>query len=153
MALVLGDRRSAHFRGAALCVGFGGLCSTRNSRTISPMAADFEQACQGVPGLAEVHRLITTRELQQARDALSQLPESPGREVANLRLELEIGDDPPERVMQRLVQLMRKHPQAPGARELYTRCSDEAYGARSSSPSHSHPYLPRVVVGPPKDKD
>ncbi|MEZ4374768.1 MAG: hypothetical protein R3B07_28395 [Polyangiaceae bacterium] len=116
------------------------------------MAVDFEQACQGDPALAEVHRLITARELQQAKLAAGQLPESPGRDVAILRLELEIGDDPPERVMQRLVQLMRKHPRAPGARELYTRCSDEAYGARSSSPSHSHPYLPRVVVGPPKDK-
>lgn len=116
------------------------------------MAVDFEQACQGDAALAEVHRLISGRELQQAKLALAQLAESPARDVAALRLELEIGEDPPERVMQRLVQLMRKHPDALGARELYTRCSDEAYGARSSSPSHSHPYLPRVVIGPPKDK-
>lgn len=114
------------------------------------MAGDFEQACKEDAPLAEVHRLISGRELQQARVALARLPQGPGRDVATLRLELEVGDDPPERVMQRLVQLMRKTPDAPGARELYTRCSDEAYGARSSSPSHSHPYLPRVVIEPPK---
>ena len=57
------------------------------------MAVDFEQACQGDDALAEVHRLITARELQQARVALGQLPESPGRDVATLRLELEVGED------------------------------------------------------------
>lgn len=112
------------------------------------MAVDFEEACSSDPPLADAHRLIRQQNFDAARAAIAQLPAGPGRDVAELRLELEAASDTPELVMQRLVQLMRKHPQAPGARELYRRASDEAYGARSSSPSHSHPYLPAVNVPP-----
>ncbi len=112
------------------------------------MAVDFEQACSSDPPLADAHRLIREQAFAAARAAISALPASPGRDVAELRLELEANSDTPELVMQRLVQLMRKHPQALGARELYRRASDEAYGSRSSSPSHSHPHLEAVVVPP-----
>lgn len=117
------------------------------------MAQDFERACAADPGLANAHRLIETRDFQQARLAIQALPPSEGREVAELRWELEGGGVSPEQVMQRLVQLMRRAPQAPGARELYQLASGEAFGVRSS-PSHSHPYLPRVMVNPkPESND
>lgn len=61
------------------------------------------------------------------------------QDLEELEAKLDSGELSAEAVMAQLVSWMRKHSDLPGARELYQRASQEAYGARSSSLSHSHP--------------
>ena len=62
--------------------------------------------------------------------------------VVRVKLELYDGSLPPLAAIQQLVQLMRKHPDFPGAKELYQEASSLSFQERQSSPAHSHPPPP-----------
>lgn len=90
-----------------------------------------------------IHRLLDAGDLESARALLSQVPRSDERYVVvRVKLELYDGSLPPLAAIQQLVQLMRKHPDFPGAKELYQEASNLSYQTRQSSPAHSHPPPP-----------
>jgi hypothetical protein len=92
---------------------------------------------------AAIHRLLDAGDIEGARTALSQVPR--GEEafaVVRVKLELYDGTLPPLAAIQQLLQLMRKQPDLPGAKELYQEASNMSYQTRQSSPAHSHPPPP-----------
>jgi hypothetical protein len=92
---------------------------------------------------AAINRLLDAGDLEGARAALTKVPRSDeGYAVVRIRLELYEGNLPPLAATQQLVQLMRKHPEFPGAKELYQEASNLSYQTRQSSPAHSHPPPP-----------
>jgi hypothetical protein len=92
---------------------------------------------------ASIHRLLDAGDLEGARAALSQLPRSDEAfAVVRVKLELYEGTLPPLAAIQQLLQLMRKKPDFPGAKELYQEASNLSYQTRQSSPAHSHPPPP-----------
>jgi hypothetical protein len=92
---------------------------------------------------ASIHRLLDAGDLEGARAALSQLPGSDEAfTVVRVKLELYEGTLPPLAAIQQLLQLMRKKPDFPGAKELYQEASNLSYQTRQSSPAHSHPPPP-----------
>jgi len=96
---------------------------------------------------ASIHRLLDSGDLDAARAELSQVPRTDETYlVARVKLELYDGSLPPLAAIQQLVQLMRKKPDFPGAKELYQEASNMSYQTRQSSPAHSHP-------PPPADED
>ena len=96
---------------------------------------------------ASIHRLLDSGDLDAARAELSQVPRTDETYlVARVKLELYDGSLPPLAAIQQLVQLMRKRPDFPGAKELYQEASNMSYQTRQSSPAHSHP-------PPPADED
>lgn len=95
------------------------------------------------PDPAAIHRLLDAGDLDQARAALSGVPRTAeAYAVVRVRLELYDGSLPPLAATQQLVQLMRRHPDFPGAKELYQEASNLSYRTRQSSPAHSHPPPP-----------
>ena len=99
---------------------------------------------------ASIHRLLDAGDLEAARGALAQVPRSDeAYAVVRVKLELYDGSLPPLAAIQQLVQLMRKQPDFPGAKELYQEASNLSYQTRQSSPAHSHPPPP---VGPDDEK-
>jgi hypothetical protein len=95
---------------------------------------------------AAINRLLDAGDLEAAREALGQVPR--GEEaftVVRVKLELYEGTLPPLAAIQQLVQLMRKQPDFPGAKELYQEASNLSYQTRQSSMAHSHP--PPPVTG------
>ena len=99
---------------------------------------------------AAIHRLLDAGDLEGARAALSKVARSDeAYAVVRVRLELYEGNLPPLAATQQLVQLMRKHPEFPGAKQLYQEASNLSYQTRQSSPAHSHPPPP---VGEDDDK-
>jgi len=92
---------------------------------------------------ASIHRLLDSGDLDAARAELSQVPRTDETYlVARVKLELYDGSLPPLAAIQQLVQLMRKKPDFPGAKELYQEASNMSYQTRQSSPAHSHPPPP-----------
>lgn len=92
---------------------------------------------------ASIHRLLDSGELEAARAELSQVPRTEeAYVVVRVKLELYEGSLPPLAAIQQLVQLMRKRPDFPGAKELYQEASNMSYQTRQSSPAHSHPPPP-----------
>ena len=92
---------------------------------------------------ASIDRLLDAGDLEAARAELSEVPRSDESfTVVRVKLELYEGSLPPLAATQQLVQLMRKHPEFPGARELYREASNLSYQTRQSSPAHSHPPPP-----------
>jgi hypothetical protein len=95
---------------------------------------------------ASIDRLLDAGDLEGARSALAQAPRSDeAYTVVRVKLELYDGTLPPLAAIQQLVQLMRKKPDFPGAKELYQEASNLSYQTRQSSPAHSHP--PPPVTG------
>jgi hypothetical protein len=92
---------------------------------------------------ASIHRLLDTGDLEAARAELAKVPRTDeAYTVARVKLELYDGSLPPLAAIQQLVQLMRKLPDFPGAKELYQEASNLSYQTRQSSPAHSHPPPP-----------
>jgi thioredoxin-like negative regulator of GroEL len=92
---------------------------------------------------ASIHRLLDAGDIEAARAALDQVPRGDdGYAVVRVKLELYAGSLPPLAAIQQLVQLMRKSPDFPGAKELYQEASNMSYQTRQSSMAHSHPPPP-----------
>lgn len=98
------------------------------------------------PDPTSIHRLLDARDLDRARSVLAGVPRTDeAYAVVRVKLELYEGSLPPLAAVQRLVQLMRKAPDFPGAKELYQEASQLSYQTRQSSLAHSHP--PPPVAG------
>ena len=92
---------------------------------------------------ASIHALLDAGDLETARKQLAQVPRTDEAfTVARVKLELYEGTLPPLAAIQQLLQLMRKKPDFPGAKELYQEASSLSYQTRQSSPAHSHPPPP-----------
>ncbi|HMR04381.1 MAG TPA: hypothetical protein PKA88_01365 [Polyangiaceae bacterium] len=93
--------------------------------------------------LDQVDQLIEAGDFDGARSALTSVPQDlvEGK-VLRAKLGLYDGTLPPGPAMQRLIQIMRQHPDAPRVKELYQEASNRAYQSRQSSVSHSHPPPP-----------
>ncbi|HKY40040.1 MAG TPA: hypothetical protein VJN18_29095 [Polyangiaceae bacterium] len=92
---------------------------------------------------ATINRLLDGGDIEAARQALGQVPRAEeAYTVVRVKLELYEGRLPPLAAIQQLVQLMRKHPDFPGAKELYQEASNMSYQTRQSSLAHSHPPPP-----------
>jgi hypothetical protein len=95
------------------------------------------------PDPVSINRLLDAGDLEAARTELERVPRSDEAFiVVRVKLELYEGSLPPLAATQQLVQLMRKHPDFPGAKELYQEASNLSYQTRQSSPAHSHPPPP-----------
>jgi hypothetical protein len=94
----------------------------------------------------EIDALLNSRDFAGARAALEQAADEEGLAVLRIKLGLYDESLAPGMAMQRLIQMMRKNPDQPGAKELYQEASKAAYSHGQSSVSHSHP---PPAVGPP----
>jgi hypothetical protein len=95
---------------------------------------------------AAINRLLDAGDIEAAREALSRVPRNEEAfVVVRVKLELYEGSLPPLAAIQQLVQLMRKQPDFPGAKELYQEASNMSYQTRQSSMAQSHP--PPPVTG------
>jgi hypothetical protein len=87
--------------------------------------------------------LIEAGDADGARVALNEIdPADETFAVLRIKLGLLDGSLAPGLAMQRLIQLMRRDSDWPGAKELYQEASQSAYRSRQSSVSHSHPPPP-----------
>jgi hypothetical protein len=101
---------------------------------------------------ASINRLLDAGDLEAARTELGRVPRTDEAfTVVRVKLELYDGTLPPLAAVQQLVQLMRKSPDFPGAKELYQEASNLSYQTRQSSLAHSHP-PPPVGEGEGDDK-
>lgn len=93
------------------------------------MPSDFEA----------IDRLLEAGDIEQAREILSGV-DSDDESYAALRIKLGLYDEslPPAAAMQRLIALMRRQQDWPGAKALYQIASHRAYVEHESSVSHSH---------------
>lgn len=88
----------------------------------------------------EIEQLIDAGDLDGARQALSALDDTAEPyTVLRIKLALYDGTMEPGVAMQKLIQLMRREADWPGAKALYQEASNLAYHGRQSSVSHSHP--------------
>jgi len=95
------------------------------------------------PDPASINHLLDAGDLEGARAELAKVPRTDeAYAVVRVKLELYEGSLPPLAATQQLVQLMRKKPDFPGAKELYQEASNLSYKTRQSSPAHSHPPPP-----------
>ena len=117
------------------------MCSTQ------ARSAGYDDPLMTAQDPASILRLLDAGDLEAARAELSQVPRSNEEyTVARVKLELYDGTLPPLAAIQQLLQLMRKNPDSPGAKELYQEASNLSYQTRQSSMAHSHP-------PPPVDSD
>jgi len=86
---------------------------------------------------------------EAAQAALEQAPTDDAFQMLRVKLGLLSGTLVPDAAMQRLIQLMRRTPDLPGAKALYQEASKRAYSSRESSIAHSHP-PPPVATNTPK---
>jgi len=92
---------------------------------------------------AEIDQLLEAGDLDGARAILSRAtPSDEAYAVLRVKLGMYDGSLAPGAVMQRLIQLMRRDAEWPGAKELYQEASNVAYSSRQSSSAHSHPPPP-----------
>jgi hypothetical protein len=99
--------------------------------------------------LSAIDQLLDAGDLDAARAALDSIDDgSDAALVVKIKLGLMDGSLPPGAAMQRLIALMRRNPDAPGAKQLYREASNVAYQGGQSSHSHSHPPPPVT----PKDE-
>jgi hypothetical protein len=99
--------------------------------------------------LRTIDELLDHGDLQAAESRLSGVEEAPEVDVLRIKLALLDHSLPPPIAMQRLIQVMREHPDVGGGRELYQLASGLAYRHGQSSVSHSHPPPPVA----PKDSE
>jgi hypothetical protein len=93
--------------------------------------------------LAAIDQLLDAGDFDAARTALDSISDDADAVlVVKIKLGLLDGSLPPGAAMQRLIALMKRNPDAPGAKELYREASNVAYQSRQSSVSHSHPPPP-----------
>ena len=94
-------------------------------------------------GLPEPYAAIDSQldavDLDAAKAALSAADDDEIYAMLQVKLAVLYGAMPPAQALQRLVELMRKRPDMPGANQLYKEMSANAYNGGSSSLSHSHP--------------
>lgn len=96
--------------------------------------------------LSSIDQLIDSGDYDKARSELSQHdPKKPEVEVVAIKLALLDKSLSSHVCMQKLIDILRRHPDTPGAKELYQKASSQSYQERSSTYSHSHPPPP---VGP-----
>ncbi|HET7538954.1 MAG TPA: hypothetical protein VFK05_03755 [Polyangiaceae bacterium] len=87
--------------------------------------------------------MLEADDLSGARAALKTIAVGDDRyAVVRIKLAFFEGSMPNGAAMQALIQLMRRNPEWPGAKELYQRVSSAAFETRQSSVSHSHPPPP-----------
>jgi hypothetical protein len=100
--------------------------------------------------LSPIDQLIEAGDLEGAKRALDAI-EDGGDAVLVMRIKIALNDGslPPGAAMQKLIAIMRRNADAPGAKELYQEASNLAYQSRQSSVSHSHP-PPPVTDGDPE---
>jgi len=94
-------------------------------------------------GLAAIDQLIEAGDLDAAKSQLEDVEDSSDA-VLVIKIKLGLYDEslPPGVAMQKLIAIMRRNADAPGARVLYQEASNRAYQSRQSSVSHSHPPPP-----------
>ncbi|MBK7583437.1 MAG: hypothetical protein IPI67_25005 [Myxococcales bacterium] len=102
--------------------------------------------------LRAIDEMLEAGEYEAARTTLDEAGTSPAVEVLRIKLALYDESVPPPLAMQKLLQLMRQHPDAPGGKLLYQDASRRAYQHGQSSISHSHP-PPPVRESDPKDEE
>jgi hypothetical protein len=96
-----------------------------------------------------IEELLEAGDLEGAREELGGLPTTDeSYAVLRIKLDLYEGKLEPGVAMQRLIQLMRRDSNWPGAKELYQEASNLAYQSRQSSVSHSHPPPPATPRKP-----
>ena len=93
------------------------------------MPTDFE----AIQRLLEMGDLESAREILQATD-----PNDEAYVVLHLKLAILDKSVAPTVALQKLIQLMRRQPDWPGARALFQEASRLAYSEGRSSVSHSH---------------
>lgn len=92
---------------------------------------------------AGVDALVESGNLDAARKALAATQGNPAiAELCEVKIALIEGSLKPQLAMNRLLVLMRKDANLPGAHELYREASEMSYSHGSSSLSHSHPPPP-----------
>lgn len=90
-----------------------------------------------------IDQLLEAGDFDRARALLAdRAPGDPAYEVVRVKLDLYDGSVPPQQAMQRLIRLMQKDKDWPGAKELYQEASRRAYQSGQSSVAHSHPPPP-----------
>lgn len=87
----------------------------------------------------EIDSQLDAGDLDAARAALKATNDDEICAMLEVKLAVLDGAMPPAQALQRLVGLMRKRPDLPGAAQLYKEMSANAYSGGSSSLSHSHP--------------
>ncbi|MBI3203341.1 MAG: hypothetical protein IT377_27925 [Polyangiaceae bacterium] len=92
--------------------------------------------------LRAIDEMLDAGDFDAARVELDEAGSSPAVEVLRIKLLLLDESVPPPVAMQKLIQLMRQHPDAAGGKELYQEASRRAYQHGQSSVSHSHPPPP-----------
>lgn len=86
-----------------------------------------------------IQRLLDSGEVDHAREILEGTdPNDEAYTVLRLKLAMLDGSVTPTVTTQRLIQLMRRQPNFPGARALFQEASKLAYAEGQSSISHSH---------------
>ncbi len=85
-----------------------------------------------------IDRLLDARDLEQAREILAGVEADEAYAVLRIKLAMLADGLPPEAAMQRLIQLMRRQRDWPGAKDLYQMASQKAYENRQSSVALSH---------------
>jgi hypothetical protein len=90
-----------------------------------------------------IEALLEAGDQDGARSLLEQTASGDERYlVLRVKLGLRDGSLEPGIAMQRMIALMRRDPEWPGAKETYQEASQAAYRSRQSSVSHSHPPPP-----------
>ncbi|GMV18412.1 MAG: hypothetical protein HS104_40785 [Polyangiaceae bacterium] len=102
--------------------------------------------------LRAIDEMLEAGDYDAARSELDEAGSSPPVEVLRIKLSLYDESVPPPLAMQKLIQLMRQHPDVAGGKALYQEASSRAYQHRQSSVSHSHP-PPPVRPTDPKDEE
>jgi hypothetical protein len=93
--------------------------------------------------LAAIDQLLDAGDVDAARQQLDALKDSSDAVlVLRIKLGLMDGSLPPGAAMQKLIAVMRRNPDAPGAKALYKEASNVAYQSIKSSLSQSHPPPP-----------
>ncbi len=105
------------------------------------------------PGYATIDGLLEAGDFDGARDALQSAPAGDDAyAVLRIKLALYEGSLPAGAAQQRLIQLMRRNDNVPGAKELYQEASNASFRERVSSSSHSHPPPPPSKPGDDENK-
>ena len=95
-----------------------------------------------------IDQLLEAGSFEAAQAALEQAPTDDAFQMLRVKLGLLSGTLVPDAAMQRLIQLMRRTPDLPGAKALYQEASKRAYSSRESSIAHSHPPPPDATNTP-----
>lgn len=86
-----------------------------------------------------IDRLLEAGDIEQAKEILQSAdPSDESYTVLRVKLGLYDGSLPPGAAMQRLIALMRRQQDWPGAKAVYQIASQRAYAEHESSVSHSH---------------